>query len=136
MLTNNEISFRIKSTRDLRGLTLDDIASQVGVAKSTISRYENGTIAKFKLPVLESIAKSLGVDPNWLIGNTDTPSPVPAPALTGAEQHLLDNFRDLNPDGQDKLIDYSDDLVLSGRYCKTPSRSTSSAAPDKQLSGD
>ena len=73
MLTNIEIGTRIKSTRDLRGLTLDDIASRVGVAKSTISRYENGTISKLKLPVLESIAKALDVDPNWIIGNTDDP---------------------------------------------------------------
>ena len=45
MLTNSEIGTRIKTARELRGMTLDDVASDVGVAKSTILRYEKGTIA-------------------------------------------------------------------------------------------
>lgn len=73
MLSNREIGLRISSAREIRGLTLDDIAREVGVAKSTIQRYEKGTITKIKLPVLQSIASALNVNPNWLIGNTDDP---------------------------------------------------------------
>ena len=78
MLTNSEIGARINATRIRRGLTLDDIAARVGVAKSTIQRYEKGSISKIKLPVLESIAPVLNVNPNWLIGNVDEPMPVDA----------------------------------------------------------
>ncbi len=74
MLTNAEIGYRIYTTRMQRGLTLDDIAARVGVAKSTIQRYEKGSIAKIKLPVIESIAYVLRVNPNWLIGNVSDPS--------------------------------------------------------------
>lgn len=75
MFSNQEIGYRIYETRQSKGLTLDDIAVSVGVAKSTIQRYEKGTIKKIKLPVIESIANALEVNPNWLIGNVDNPLP-------------------------------------------------------------
>ena len=49
-------------------MTLDDIADDIGVAKSTIQRYEAGKITKLKLPVIHAIANSLNVDPVWLSG--------------------------------------------------------------------
>lgn len=67
-MTNLEIGKRIESRRKDLDLTLDDIALRVGVAKSTIQRYEKGTIAKIKLPVIEAIARVLDVDPAWLCG--------------------------------------------------------------------
>lgn len=74
-MTNKEIGQRIADTRIEKDLTMDDIAQKIGVAKSTIQRYEKGTIKKLKLPVIESIASALNVNPNWLIGNTDDPTP-------------------------------------------------------------
>lgn len=62
------IGDRIKQARTLRNYTLDDIASEIGVAKSTVQRYENGLINKPKLPVLQAIADSLKVNPSWLSG--------------------------------------------------------------------
>lgn len=105
MLTNKEIGTRISTARELRGMTLETVASSVGVAKSTIQRYEKGSIAKIKLPVLESIAHSLMVNPNWLIGNTDDPAPLssplpttPAMELTPEEAQLVDDYRDASPE--------------------------------------
>lgn len=74
-MTNKEIGLRIAHTRNELGLTMDDVAKKVGVAKSTIQRYEKGTIKKLKLPVIESIAYVLNVDPNWIIGNTESKEP-------------------------------------------------------------
>lgn len=106
MLTNSEIGARIKTARELRGMTLEDVASAVGVAKSTIMRYEKGTITKIKCPVIQSIAHSLTVNPNWLIGNTDAPSILSSapsklsPALSDEEEELIRAFRSLNPEGR------------------------------------
>lgn len=63
-----EIGNRIKKARTLRNYTLDDIADEIGVAKSTIQRYENALISKPKLPVLQAIANSLRVTPAWIAG--------------------------------------------------------------------
>lgn len=128
MLSNSEIGLRIRSAREMRGLTLDDIATSVGVARSTVQRYEKGSIAKIKLPVLQSIAGALNVNPNWLIGNTDDPtSAIPqysaASTLTAAEQQLVNDYRSLNEEGQDKVSEYAADLVASGRYQKELSAS-------------
>lgn len=70
-MTNIEIGNRIKYARDLRDLTLDDIAMKVGVAKSTIQRYETGKITNIKLPVVEAIAIALSVNPSWVVGKSD-----------------------------------------------------------------
>lgn len=63
-----EIGRRIKKARTIRNYTLDYIASEIGVAKSTIQRYENGLIVNPKLPVLQSIADTLRVNPAWISG--------------------------------------------------------------------
>lgn len=70
-MTNTEIGNRIKYARDLRNATLDDIAKKVGVTKSTIQRYETGKIVKIKIPVVESIAIALNVNPSWIVGKSD-----------------------------------------------------------------
>lgn len=67
-MNNLEIGRRIESRRKELGLTLDDIASTIGVARSTIQRYERGKIDKLKLPVLEAISRVLHVNAGWLLG--------------------------------------------------------------------
>lgn len=68
---NKEIGLRIEQRRKSLGLTLDDVAQEIGVAKSTVQRYEKGTIEKIKLPVLEAIARVLSVNPAWLCFKSD-----------------------------------------------------------------
>lgn len=74
-MTNIEIGNRIYGRRTELGLTMDDVARKIGVAKSTVQRYETGQIKKIKLPVIESIAAALYVNPDWIIGNTEDPTP-------------------------------------------------------------
>lgn len=70
-MTNNEIGNRIKSARKEKDLTLEDIASEIGVARSTVQRYEAGKIDKIKLPVISAIADAIGVNDAWLVGKSD-----------------------------------------------------------------
>lgn len=66
-----EIGKRIKQARELRGITQEQLGNSLGMNKSTIQRYETGQISKIKLPVLESIAKALRVNPNWIALKSD-----------------------------------------------------------------
>lgn len=68
---NMIIGNRIEQRRKQLGLTLDDIAQEIGLAKSTIQRYEKGTIETIKLPIIEAIARVLSVNPAWICGKTD-----------------------------------------------------------------
>ena len=66
-----EIGKRIKLARELKGMTQEQLGKEVGMNKSTIQRYETGQVSRIKLPVVESLAKSLNVNPDWLIEKSD-----------------------------------------------------------------
>ncbi len=85
MEKNMQTGKRIQARREELGLNLGDIAQKVGVAVSTIQRYEKGKIEKIKLPVIEAIAKALAVDPAWLLGQSDCPTPA-------AQEPVIDNL--------------------------------------------
>ncbi|QNO14968.1 repressor LexA [Alkalicella caledoniensis] len=72
---NKKIGKRIELKRKEKGLTLKELGDKIGVASSTILRYEKGEISTIKLPVIESIAKILEVDPAWLVLKSDNPAP-------------------------------------------------------------
>ena len=76
---STEIGKRIKQVRRESNLTQKDIAEKVNVAPSTIMRYEQGTISDIKIPVVESIAKALNVNPSWLLGY-DVPKEAKSPS--------------------------------------------------------
>ncbi len=78
---------RIKARRTELRLTQKDIADSIGVATSTIQRYETAAIESVKLPVVEAIARTLQVSPAWLIGKSeqmeaDFSSDFPSPQIT------------------------------------------------------
>lgn len=111
---------RIREARKNKGFTQEQLGHLIGVAKTTIAGYEKNrepSAAK-----LGEIADSLGVDVNFLLQDEMKKSPAAADAETGdlskEEKRLLHNYRQLNEDGQEKLLEYSDDLVITGRYTK------------------
>lgn len=92
---NKVVGERIATRRKQLGLTLEDIAQEIGVAKSTIQRYERGTIETIKLPVIEAIANIMSVDPAWICGKTDN---------MGSEKQLPANLIQLTPMAKVPLI--------------------------------
>lgn len=70
-MKNEEIGKRIQERRKALKISVVDVASFTGLSKATIHRYENGDISNIKLPVIETIATILNVNPLWLIGKTD-----------------------------------------------------------------
>lgn len=68
---NSLLGNRIRMEREAQHIQQKDLANIVGVAPSTIQRYEAGTFKAPKLPVIESIAKCLGVNPMWLLGKSE-----------------------------------------------------------------
>lgn len=73
------IGQRIKQRREALNISAQELAEAIGINKATIHRYENGDFKSIKLPVIESIAKYLEVDPSWIIGKTDDPRPKVTP---------------------------------------------------------
>ena len=65
------IGSRAKARRKELGLTMDYLAEKLDVNKSTIMRYEKGTIDNTKRLVIEGLANALHVTPEYLRGETD-----------------------------------------------------------------
>lgn len=61
------IGERIKEKRKSKGYTLEQLADEIGITKSTVLKYENGSIA-IPSDKIEKIAKSLNVSPAYLMG--------------------------------------------------------------------
>lgn len=73
MVDREQLGRRMEQARKEQDLTLKDVALEVGVAASTIQRYEKGQFTTIKMPVVEAIAAALHVNPAWLTGHTDDP---------------------------------------------------------------
>lgn len=58
---------RLKEAREDNNLTTRELAEMVGVAASTISKYENRTHEP-KLQIVQKLAEALNVNPVWLMG--------------------------------------------------------------------
>ena len=108
---------RLRQAREQSGLTQQDLAEKLGITKSAIGNYENG-VSSPKWDVLLKIFDVLKVEPNFLYQDSfslETPETSP---LTPQQSALLSSFDLLNEEGQQKALDYVDDLVLTGRYKK------------------
>ena len=66
-----KIGERIQTRRKELNLSQEELGDRLALNKSTIARYENGTIKKIKIPVLQAMARILDVNPDWLALKTD-----------------------------------------------------------------
>lgn len=113
-MDNKEIGRRIKIRRQELNMTQGDVAANVGIAISTVGRYEAGQIESIKLPVIEAIARAIRVNPDWLIGKSSTKNKVPdqkekAPALTKKDERDIADFMEAL-EGSDTLMYYGEPL--------------------------
>ncbi len=107
---------RIRNARQLRQMSLEQVAKKMGVNKSTVQRYESGAIRSPKLPVIKSIAEALDVNLRWLTGEAENIEPVSgdeeiARYLTLLEERpelrsLLKTAKDANVEQVQAVVDF------------------------------
>ncbi len=93
----------IKALRKSRGISAEQLAEVIGVAPSTIYRYENGDIEKMPYKILLPIANALGTDPLYLLGFDEK-------NIT-KEDILLDYFRLMDDEKKDALLNIARAMV-------------------------
>lgn len=59
---------KLKLRRIELGMTLKDVATQVGVGESTVRKWETGLIENMKIDKVALLAKALKVEPNFIMG--------------------------------------------------------------------
>lgn len=68
---NQFFSTRVKELREKAGLSMDQLAKQLGITKSRVNMWENnGTVPRMN--VLVELAKFFNVTTDYLLGNDDT----------------------------------------------------------------
>lgn len=63
------IGERIKEIRKRKKISVENLASQLGVSKTTIYRYEDSTIEKIPVQIIDKLCELLGVSVAELTGN-------------------------------------------------------------------
>lgn len=122
----NSFNNILKSLRLSRELTQEQLSEILKVSRSAIGMYENGS-RKPDFETLERIADYFNVDLDYLLGRSVKTTYIPSNgdnsssfwSLSAAEERLISYFRELNEEEQEKILSYTDDLVLSGRYIKS-----------------
>lgn len=117
----NPVSNILKNRRKELGLTLSQIADKMGVSEATVQRWESGNIKSLRQERIGPLSEILRISPAVLMGWADdeVTSPSPRPPITSKEEELLALHRQLNEEGQGRLLEYADDLVSSGKYIKS-----------------
>lgn len=72
-MSMEDMAKRIRDLRRDRGLTLEQVATVVGVGKSTVRKWETGMIANMRRDKIASLATALGTTPAYLMGWDDDP---------------------------------------------------------------
>ncbi len=84
-----EIGERIKEIRKQRELSVEEVAEQLDVSISTLYRYENSSISKIPVNVIDKLCSILNTTPSELMGNEVTADTPELPqSFSNAEQAM------------------------------------------------
>ena len=70
-MPENDLSRKIRDLRSRHGLTLEQVAQQVGVGRSTVRKWETGMIANMRRDKIAKLAEALHTTPGYLMGWED-----------------------------------------------------------------
>lgn len=127
-MSENDLSRKIKDLRAQLGLTLEQVAQQVGVGKSTVRKWETGFIENMRRDKIAKLAVALHTTPAYLMGWSDNPAPSTVTvlprqiSLTAAEEEMIRKFRRLDDRGQSAVLN-----VLEHEYAALPGDTAASA---------
>lgn len=74
-MSESDLSRKIRNLRTMHGLTLEQIAQQVGVGRSTVRKWETGLISNMRRDKIAKLAVALHTTPGYLMGWEDAPEP-------------------------------------------------------------
>lgn len=102
---------RIKQRRKDLKMSADELATSVGVSRSTIFRYEKGDIEKVGPDVLKKIADKLNVSPADLMGWDDTPVQELKIPTSPLVQKITEKAVQLTAPRKQKVLDFTENQL-------------------------
>lgn len=113
---------KLNELKKKRGLTNLQLSQMTGITISTIDKITSGNNTNPKLRTIEALCKALGCTLNDLVYDIEHSNEQKNAHIVIDEsdkQKLLHNYEKLNDTGKEKLLEYAEDLVFSGRYVKS-----------------
>lgn len=114
-----EINKIIKKRRIELGLTLKDISQALNIAESTVSRYESSDIQNMGIDKIEALSKVLQCSPAFLMGWEIEDPNGSLSSLSKKEEQLVSDFRKLNSQGQNYILQTMDMVKDKYKKCDT-----------------
>ena len=110
---------RIRKAREEKSLSQAQLAQLIGVKSGAVISNWEKDLNKPDAEKMVSLCEALHITASYLLDYYGKSTP---PASDSQERRLLDAFRQLNPEGREKVLVYADDIVSSGKYVKTDSQ--------------
>lgn len=100
----------LKKMKKISGKTSKQISEETGISKSTIDKLFAGQTKEPFLTSTKAIVHSMGftLDDLYDLNNSQN--------YTKDEILIIDNYRSLNNQGKEKLLEYSEDLIGNAKY--------------------
>lgn len=103
---DNMIGQRIKSRRKELKITLKQIEEKCGIATGNLSGIETGRYLPSAVALIE-LSKILECSTDWILtGKSLKSTNIEMFDIKESEKRLLDNYRCLNTDNQEEVLDY------------------------------
>lgn len=68
---DQQVGERAKHIREILSMTMQEVASQLGITRQTLGNYESGT-TPMRADVVRSLCEVYGVPSSWMLGMTDS----------------------------------------------------------------
>ena len=107
------MSNRIRELRKKKGLTLLQVADQLGVTESTVQRYESGNIKNLKYETMIVLAELFDCSPCYLMGWEDE-----GPAAIDPDATFIAKYRRLDTEDKARVNERVDMLLEQDKYRK------------------
>lgn len=123
-MPENDLARKIRDLRAKYGLTLEQVAQQVGVGRSTVRKWETGLIANMRRDKIVKLAQALHTTPGYLMG-WESPESMPPTidSLSDEESIIIQRYRCLDDRGKDAVLN-----VLNYEFNSLPGEKTDSPA--------
>ena len=98
------IGKRIAMAREMRGMTLDEVARLCNTTKQTIFKYENEIVTNIPYDKIVLLSKALDVSPSYLFGWEEKKSSPDEQMLNEGERFLIELFRRVPEENQQMVL--------------------------------
>lgn len=105
------IGHRIRSARERREMTLDEVAQRCNTTKQTIFKYENEIVTNIPYDKIVLLSNALDVSPSYLFGWDEKKNSPTELQLSEGEKKVLELFRRIPEERQGYALEVLETLL-------------------------